>query len=436
MRTRRTALGPIMKLGLGMGLAAGFTTGLAAQEGEPGFRWLGLRAGTLTFDPVENAGSAASLGAQGGMVFEGRRYGVSFEGFQAKPESQLVSGVKLSHREVSVTFLASLSEDGASRFWPYLGLGLGALRVPELAPATRTQTFTSTTAAHASLGFLHRPGYGLIWGGEGRFVLCFSRKDLQEVQGSLLLGFTWGGRASAPAPAPAAPLPVVTAPAPVPPPVEPLPVVTAPAPVALPAPKPEPPPAMARPMASPAPAPAPAIPAPAPVTAMPIPAPAIPAPAPRPVPKSAAPIVVEVAPPPVPVKAAVPQAPMVVSGKASSASTSVQRVEALRLGDMAKAIELGRQHIQGLPAQRWTIRLEVANLPSTLKNAVGAFPGTTPDLFIAPIQLKGGKTAYQLFLGDYASREEAERAAKAVPALFLEGGQRPKPFQLSGIPAK
>jgi septal ring-binding cell division protein DamX len=103
---------------------------------------------------------------------------------------------------------------------------------------------------------------------------------------------------------------------------------------------------------------------------------------------------------------------------------------------MAKALELGTKHIDALPGQRWTIRLEIANLPSTLKNAVAAFPGKEPDLFIAPIKLKGGKTAYQLFLGDYASKAEAERAAKAVPAFFLEGGQRPRPYQLSAIPAQ
>jgi septal ring-binding cell division protein DamX len=102
---------------------------------------------------------------------------------------------------------------------------------------------------------------------------------------------------------------------------------------------------------------------------------------------------------------------------------------------MARAVALGRKRIQAIPAQGWTLRLEIANLPATLQHAVEAFPGPS-DLFIAPIKLRGGRTAYQLFLGDYASKAEAERAVKAVPALFLEGGQRPKVLLASEIPTQ
>jgi septal ring-binding cell division protein DamX len=101
---------------------------------------------------------------------------------------------------------------------------------------------------------------------------------------------------------------------------------------------------------------------------------------------------------------------------------------------MPRALELGRKRIEAIPAHHWTIRLEIADLPSTLKNAVAAFPGTEPDLFIAPIKLRGGKTSYQLFLGDYPSKADAERAARSVPSFFLEGGQRPKPFSGTGLP--
>ncbi|MBP7618158.1 MAG: SPOR domain-containing protein, partial [Geothrix sp.] len=191
-------------------------------------------------------------------------------------------------------------------------------------------------------------------------------------------------------PPPSAPLPVVST---VP---EPRPLST-PAPAAKPAPTPVAPP-VARPLASPP---------PPPVTVV-----VAPPPAPRPAP----------VPPPTPAKAAGPEL--------------TRRLDALRLGDMGKALEFGKKHIDALSGQRWTIRLLIANLPATLKNAVVAFPGKEPDLFIAPIKLKGGRTAYQLFLGDYASKAEAERAAKAVPAFFLEGGQRPRPYQISAIPAQ
>jgi hypothetical protein len=102
---------------------------------------------------------------------------------------------------------------------------------------------------------------------------------------------------------------------------------------------------------------------------------------------------------------------------------------------MPRALELSREHIKGMPARHWTIRLEVARQAFTLKNAAWAFPGV-PNLFIAPIQLRGGTTANQLFMGDYSSKEEAERGIRAVPTYFLKGRQRPIPFQVSDIPAR
>lgn len=388
MRIRRTALRPVLAVGLGMGLA----TSLTATEGDPGFKWLGLRAGTLFFDPPGNAGPAVPLGAQGGMVFEGRRYGFSLDGFQYKSERSLFPGVKLRHSGVSATLLSGLSHDPASPSWPYLGLGLGTLRVPEVDPLTLTQTTTKTTSAHASLGFLQRPGDTLIWGLEARFVFYLPVKALQEIQASFLLGFTWGGGSSARSaglstPPPVAP-PIVTAPP------------SAPRPQAQ---RPAPPTVFARPMANPTPsltptpaAPAPALPRTEPAPVTPVAAPAKPAP---------------------------------------SASTAAERVEAFLRGDVPRALALSRKHIEGIPADHWTIRLEVANLPFTLKNAARAFPDAEPDLFIAPIQLRGGKTANQLFLGDHASKDEAKRAAKTVPAYFLKGRQRPIPFLVSDIPA-
>ena len=35
-----------------------------------------------------------------------------------------------------------------------------------------------------------------------------------------------------------------------------------------------------------------------------------------------------------------------------------------------------------------------------------------------------------------ASKAEAEQAARAVPAVFLEGGSRPKPFLVGEIPSQ
>jgi hypothetical protein len=383
-----------------------FAANLAAQGSDQGFKWGGLRAGSISFDPKENVNAAPFFGGQVGMVFDQRRYGLSLEGLIARPKSNLSPGQSLSHSEVSVTLLTGLSADSSSRFWPYLGLGLGAVSVPKVSLPTLASSTNTGGTAHASLGLLHRPDLGFIWGAEARYLLTFTPKDLREIQGSAMVGFTWGGRQAtrraeayappaSPAVTPPVPLPVVVV---VPPqPAAPLPVVEAapPAPVRAPA----PPPVVVAP----------------------------PPPAPLPVAAVAAPA----APIPVPVK----RGPS-TQDSAAAGSTLTARLDALLLGDMTKAVELGRKRIEAIPAHGWTIRLEIANLPSTLKHAVGAFPGREPDLFIAPIKLRGGKIAYQLFLGEYASKAEAERAARTVPSLFLEGGQRPRPFLVTGIPTQ
>ncbi|MCE1205218.1 MAG: SPOR domain-containing protein [Holophagaceae bacterium] len=397
---------------------------LSAQEGAPGYKWVGVQAGSLSPDTQTNLKASTFFGLQGGLIFDEKRHGLSFQALAASPKSDLAPGKSLSQSEVSATLLTGLSGNAASRFWPYIGLGLGAVSIPRIDAATGLQKTLKAGTAHMSLGFHHRPGLGLIWGAEGRHVFTFANADLKEMQVAGMLGYTWGGRrAAAPRPEPAPVQP------------EPTPVAPAPAPVAAPVAPPAPLPVVitvpeTRPL--PTPAPAPAKPAPAPVetpVARPL---ASPPPPPVPVTAPPAPAPVVVAPPPPPRPAPVPpSAPVKANG-----SEVTRRLDALRLGDMAKALELGKKHIDALPGQRWTIRLEIANLPSTLKNAVAAFPGKEPDLFIAPIKLKGGKTAYQLFLGDYASKAEAERAAKAVPAFFLEGGQRPRPYQLSTIPAQ
>lgn len=407
MEFRRKALRPVLAVGLGMGLAAS----LAAGEGDPGFKWLGLRTGTLFFDSPENAGSAVLLGAQGGMVFQGQHHGFSFEGFQYKSENSLLPGVKLRHRGVSATFLSGLSDDPASSMWPYLGLGLGALSVPEVDPLTRTQTSTRATAAHVSLGFIQRHGDMFIWGLEGRLISRPPLKTLQEIQASFLLGFTWGGPSTASSADRSMPPREAVAPPPVAPPV-----VTAPPPAPRPSVKnPVAPTALARPMVSPTPTTVP--------TSTPIPA----------TPAPLAPVILPTAPP---VAQPAPAIPAPAPAKSAlSVSTAAGLVEALRRGDIPRALELSRKHIEGIPTGHWTLRLEVARLTLTLKNAAWAFPGV-PDLFIAPIQLRGGMTANQLFLGDYSSKEEAERGTKAVPTYFLKGRQRPIPFQVSDIPAQ
>ena len=407
-----------------MALCGTLAASLVAQGSEQGFRWVGLRTGSVAFDPQENAKVGTFFGGQIGMLFDQQRYGLSIEGFITHPKNDFHPGLKLNHAEASVTLLSGLSDDAASRLWPYFGVGLGALSYPHGTSATTAVESIKVAVAHVSLGLLHRPVRGLMWGVEGRYLLSFTKKDLKEVQGSVLFGFTWGSSMARPEAVASRPPLEVKAPPPTPPAaVKPVPVEpVAPPPVKAVPPPPVPPPAAKPVPVAPVPTPvvkaAPPLPVPSPVVKAPLPMPALAGAADTtsPLPR--------VAPAPTALKPAAP------------GSERTQRLAALRQGDLPKALELGRQRIKAIAAHRWSIRLEVADLASTLKTAANAFPAGEADLFIAPIKLKGGRTSYQLFLGEYASKAEAERAAATVPALFRQGGQRPKPFLVETIPAQ
>ena len=182
---------------------------LLAQGSESGFRWVGVRAGSISFDAQEGVSTSAFFGGQGGFVFDQQHYGISFEGLLSHPRNDLFPGKKLSHSEASVTFLSGLSGDPASGFWPYLGLGLGGISIPKVLPSSQLVETTKGGTAHVALGMMHRPTQGFIWGVEGRYLLTFTPKDLREMQGSLMFGFTWGGRFVSHPPAVSTPPPEV-----------------------------------------------------------------------------------------------------------------------------------------------------------------------------------------------------------------------------------
>lgn len=428
---------------------------LTIKEVAPGFNWLGLQVGTLSFDPLTHLKTNAYVGFQGGRVFDGHRFGLTFEAVSSHPKSDLLPGQGLAYSSASLTHLTGFSDDPGARFWPYFGQGLGAISVPRVTSAPTELKTVKAPEVHASLGFLHRPSGGFIWGLEGRYVFAFSNPDLKESRGSLLVGYTWGGRPRvaglAPTPSPVAPTKSSTLSVVRPEPLIATLPVTAAAnlePAKSPTSKPQVPPAavptgeMAQATAQPVPggeplaAPRPMARATQPPVARPeISAPPVPQPAPAPVVVPIPVVPVEPAPLPArPVPAAVPAMADTLKERPTGAEVDrASRLHAIRQGDLAKAVVLSRSHINSLPAERWTLQLEVASLPSTLKNAVEAFPGEAPDLFIAPLVLSGGKTAYQLFLADYPSKVDAERAAKSVPALFLEGGQRPRVVPVSSL---
>lgn len=422
MSLYREARRPILCLGLG--LAATLTAG----ETPSGFQWLGLRGGTLYFDQSEYAGTTVPIGLQGGFVFDQANRGFSFEGFQYFSHDALLPDTRWRHRGASATYLSALSRDSSGLFWPYVGLGLGALSAPRIDPHTKASTPSRTAEAHLALGFFDRSQGWFIWGMEARPIFRFPLKSLHEIQLSLLFGLNWGRPLSSPSASTPAPPPDSTrtsgfaVPA-VPPRRRPILPQANPAPV---------PPlgstavgfaeAVGKPSTPPSGGTASALPAvPAPASGSTPASLSTPAPATAPGPTGAAGL-------PVPNR----PAPGRPEGFGSSAA---ERVKSLRLGDIPRALALSRSHLDTILAHRWTLRLEVARLTATLQNAPGAFRGATPDLFIAPIRMRDGSTAHQLFLGDYASQAEAERALKTVPAFFLKTWPRPIPILVSNIPA-
>ncbi|MBS1766304.1 MAG: hypothetical protein JST05_02735 [Acidobacteria bacterium] len=113
---------------------------------------------------------------------------------------------------------------------------------------------------------------------------------------------------------------------------------------------------------------------------------------------------------------------------------SAARWTTLRKHDWETALIQGAAHRAALK-DAWTLRLEVACQPDTLARAVAAFKEPA-DLFLAPMAMKDGRTCHQVCLGRFASEAEAQAAIARLPALFTEGGNKPRAFQASALPEK
>jgi hypothetical protein len=124
-------------------------------------------------------------------------------------------------------------------------------------------------------------------------------------------------------------------------------------------------------------------------------------------------------------------------GKAEPPPASAdQRWTTLRAGKVDQALAQGRAHVKTLPGARWTLRLEIACQAETLRNAAAWMESRSKDLFILPMAMRGGQTCNQLFVGSFASKAEAEAQIPKLPPQFREGGNRPRAFQVSEIPAR
>ncbi|MDR0498451.1 MAG: hypothetical protein LBH03_01800 [Holophagales bacterium] len=118
----------------------------------------------------------------------------------------------------------------------------------------------------------------------------------------------------------------------------------------------------------------------------------------------------------------------------NAADISIQaRFAAIVDGDTPKALTQGRAFQKTLSNATWTIRLIVACQGETLQNCAYALSDERPELFLTSINLKDGRSCYQLFMGCYSTKNAAEAEAKKLPTIFKEKGQTPKIMQISDI---
>lgn len=112
------------------------------------------------------------------------------------------------------------------------------------------------------------------------------------------------------------------------------------------------------------------------------------------------------------------------------------RLEALRRGDLAKALAQGRQRVKETAAGHWTLRLEIACQGDTIRHVADLFKDGKPDLFLMPMTLRDGRGCYQILYGDFPSKEAAEKEAKRLPPAFTAEHNRARPFRYGDIPAE
>ena len=166
--------------------------------------------------------------------------------------------------------------------------------------------------------------------------------------------------------------------------------------------------------------PAPATPAPLPSSAVPAPPPPVVEPPPKPEPKA-------------PAGKPEPKTPAGKPAKAVSTTLS-DRLAAINKGELDLAVREGEARAKEIPASHWVLRLEIAVQSDTIRRVSELFTGEQPDLFLLPMKLRDGRTAYQIIYGHFPTREAAEKRAKHLPGAFLADRNRPRPFRISEIP--
>ncbi|MFZ4512225.1 MAG: OmpA family protein [Geothrix sp.] len=234
-------------------LVAGTALSLSAQQGTS---WVAVHAGQTSFDTLVQPGDN-KLKSQfhwGGGIghWYADTWGLDLRALTHDLQGQNPGSGKSQEAHLLLSGLYNLNP-GAANWWPYLALGLGSSTVGSGYSPSREMT--TRLNYHAGLGIMGKlDDFHLDL--SGKMVNVELPKSRTEYLVTLGLGYTWGGRAAAPAPKAA---PVAVAPAPAPKPAAPAPVeAPKPAPVAPPPPPPPPPAPVAKPVPPPPPPPPPA----------------------------------------------------------------------------------------------------------------------------------------------------------------------------------
>ena len=111
-----------------------------------------------------------------------------------------------------------------------------------------------------------------------------------------------------------------------------------------------------------------------------------------------------------------------------------ERLEALRKGDLVKAVAQGAQRVKDAPSGHFVLRLEIACQGDTIRRVSELFKDGKPDLFILPMKLRDGRTCYQVLYGNFPGKDAAEKEMKHLPPAFQGERNRPKLFKFSEIP--
>lgn len=134
-------------------------------------------------------------------------------------------------------------------------------------------------------------------------------------------------------------------------------------------------------------------------------------------------------------KAEAPKA-SVPAPKIEPPSPAPHSVEVTNDQGLGKVFAEGHAKRTGLSRTAWALRLEIACQEDTVHHASKVLSAAGESYFVVPIKMKNNKTCAQIFQGPFPTREAAEAHISVLPSLFREGGNKPRPYQVSEIPDK